>query len=264
MFIIERPIIIDKFISNSNQPLMFTRVPARAVNLKANVTLPTILPMPQSDNLHAFNLQGVSLEAEYADPEKTNGCGGKLCDGYENPVKCPCVKIVDRSCSMIIKIVLKVTSSQGNVNFVTFTSEGFSSKKLTKLFIAGGEVPTGFNVTSLTNDRLQMNRFLDAIDNVIQFYNSRNGFDVLGWIRRGQIADPGVDALTKRDRVFIDSGEVQYHLTSVTPSHCVLSQNDQESLEALKYDLRGLNLNQQAAGLNNGNQDPAPNGNNQA
>ena len=249
LFVIENPPRITKFIADNNMPIMVLHHPVKAVRLTTGVTIPPKLPVPSSDLQHAFYLIGAKLIVYNVHVEKVNGCSGLLCDAVGgNPTKCACMSTTDRETSAIFRMELNVTPTGQGTKFAAFSSRNVTSKKLTKHLLKNQYIPHGFNVTSLTNDRRELKKLIGCIQKVLKFNNDRGGYNVAGWLRKGRQLDPGaVQPVSQYEpKIYIPSGDILYHITSITPTGSPYTDQEKTEMNGHAYDMEAFGSQVQA------------------
>ena len=243
LFVIENPPRIVKFIADNNMPIMLLHHPVKAVTLINDVTIPPRVPVPSSDLQHAFFLIGTNLTLWNCHAEKVKGCGGLLCDATGgNPPRCPCMSTTDRETTLIFRLELHISQTIGGTKFSEFTSRDVTSKRFTKSLLKNWYIPHGFNVTSLTNNRREVNKMIKCIQDVLEYNNNRGGYDITGWMRKGRQLDPGAvqPASQYEPKIYIPSGDISYHITSITPTGPAYTVQDKEELNKLAYDMEAF------------------------
>lgn len=243
LFVIENPPRIVKFIADNNMPIMILHKPVKAVRVVGNITIPPRVPVPSSDLQHAFFLVGAKLTLWNCNPEKVKGCGGLLCDAVGgNPSKCACMSINDRECTMVLRCEIHVSPTETGTKFSAFTSRDFTSKRFTKSLVKNSYIPHGFNVTSLVNDRRELKKLINCIQEVLKYNNERGGYNIAGWIRKGRQLDPGAVQPTSQyePKIYIPSGDITYHITSVTPTGPTYTEQEKEELNNRMYNMEAF------------------------
>ena len=243
LFVIENPPRITKFIADNSMPIMLLHAPVKAVTLVDGVTIPPRVPVPSSDLQHAFFLVGAKVTLWNCHAEKVKGCGGLLCDATGgNPPKCPCMSTTDRETTLLFRMELHISQTDEGTKFNEFTSRDVTSKRFTKSLLKNLYIPHGFNVTSLTNDRREFTKLIACIENVLAWNNNRGGYNITGWLRKGRQLDPGAVQPTSHyePKIYIPSGDISYHITSITPKCPANTENHRNELNQLAYDMEAF------------------------
>ena len=143
---------------------------------------------------------------------------------------------------------LNVTPTGQGTKFAGFTSRNVTSKKLTKHLLKNQYIPHGFNVTSLTNDRRELKKLIGCIQKVLKFNNDRGGYNVAGWLRKGRVLDPGaVQPVSQYEpKIYIPSGDILYHITSITPTGSPYTDQEKTEMNGHAYDMEAFGSQVQA------------------
>ena len=86
------------------------------------------------------------------------------------------------------------------------------------IFLKNG-IPNGISESMIQSNPRKKNRWLARMTNAIKFINSKDGFNVTGWVRRGMVEDQsaaGVAAGSSAGKSFIASSDLKIHVTKIT------------------------------------------------
>ena len=111
---------------------------------------------------------------------------------------------------------IEVRTSEG----ATFNTR-MSSKWFLRHFIVSEDFPAGTRAHRFEDYEVE-DRFFDACRNVFDYINSIGGFMVIGWVKRGEVEDQGVDQPNNglpfnSQRVMVQSGTLNHHISKMEP-----------------------------------------------
>ena len=171
-----------------------------------------------------------------------SSCGGNLCDqqGLKDgsgviKSRCSCIQATTRSGKPMFGLVVEVRSASG----VVFTTE-LISKNFMKQYVFIGSLPEGARAHMFQQQWEVEDRLYQKIQSVFNFINRHGGFRVIGWTRRGEVLDQGVDQPNNglpynAARVMVEAGTLRYHITRVDPMTPLAI--DLDVLHRLKFDV---------------------------
>jgi hypothetical protein len=138
-------------------------------------------------------------------------CTGGLCGALDSSPaggvalsKCPCFHTLKREGNFVFLVTLKVTI--GDESFIV---RNFSNKRFTNFFLKGG-IPPGVTAAKILSLNID-DDLMDAVEGSIEAANSKGGFSLSGWLRRGLFNDEG--DVAHKDKIV--SGEKTHHLISI-------------------------------------------------
>jgi len=232
-FAIEMPPNIEQFMSGSQVPLLFTPDSIIAIVTKG-LTMPERRIDHRSSAQHAFCYSNVQLNM-YGLAVQVLNCCGLLCDAYgmyENAKfarSCGCFTLNKYHANLVAILEFVMKKFDGGKEVVNVHVTNVTSKKFTRLLLRDGRMPVGLTAGSFNSDRRVKVRFRQASEAAIEFVNQggatkaedKRGWTVMGWVRRGKVADRGVDAPTiagQAQKTLADSSDLIYHITSIVPT----------------------------------------------
>ena len=107
--------------------------------------------------------------------------------------------------------------------------KNYTSKKFTRMFFRGGKMPVGLTARSFSSERRVRTELVQKVESAIGFVNAggvskaeeNRGFTIEGWVRRGKIADRGVElppVAGQNQKKLQDASSLVMHITSITPT----------------------------------------------
>ena len=210
---------------------------------------------------HAFAYNNTEVKIHYTSPLKTS-CSGKFCDhqrvnDWNNSKGCGCYNMNTNSSSLVLQHNITVTTIlQGKLEM-----SDFSSLKFSKLYLSA-DIPGSCKLYSLQLTTAVYDLYA-AMENCVNFINDNGGFTIIGWYKRGAIADKGLivpktnmnGATTNAnnqhlkygnkddDKVQVESSQLSYHIVSIQPSNSDFFDIQSEKyqlLQSMKYDVTDL------------------------
>jgi len=243
MFVVEVPAAVEKWMKDLQQPLLVSHYPVIHVD-SCGAPLPEVGIVEPTTKQQAFFFKNVHLTLLAVYFLLTN-CSGDLDDALEafaNGIlkpHCACYQVTTRDANIsgVFNLTIKGSSCK-------FEVKNFTSKSFTGQFLEGQSFPIGTTVESLTADLQDRTELEESIERQISFWNRHGGYDCLGWVRRGNVRDQGVDqpGPTQRNEAvhYVASKDLIHHISQLVPSKPVnnLSAEEKKELEELKIDLK--------------------------
>ena len=232
MLLLVNPPGTDKFLANSGTPILMPVRPAIVIN--SNFILPVRTVITEGTDINGFILHNCSVRIKSFHVRNTK-CGGNLCDRQQDNVgKCACYQMPNRSGNVIVAIEVEVTLENGTSFNTMFRSKWFLEK-----YVFSAPLPAGTRAISFEDYEVE-DRLFAALDGVTNFINNVCNFRVIGWIKRGEVQDQGVDQPSKglphnAGKVMVQSGTVNHHITKLEPMRPELL--DSIVLNQMKFDV---------------------------
>ena len=168
-----------------------------------------------------------------------SGCKGKMCDGQGIVVgqivmqKCACMQMC-KSEKVLFLWELACTMVDGGTFSAPFVSKHFMNS-----FIYSGPLPVNVRAKDFEEYEIE-ERLFESFRAVCEYINNHGGFQIFGWVKRGEIMDqgteqPGSGLPHNAARTMIESGNLTYHIVRMEPM--VPENIDLDELNALKFDV---------------------------
>ena len=221
MIIIINPPSTDRFVANGSTPILAPQRPILVIN--SNFEFPERTIVTEGKDVNGFILLGCSLTIR-SFQVLDSPCGGNLCDhqslmnGDIMSNRCCCIQMMNRIGSVIILFDIEVRTKEG----ATFNTR-MTSKWFAKNFILSDNLPPGTRAY-LFEDYEVEDRLFSAARDVFTYINSIGGFMVVGWAKRGEVEDQGVDQPNNglphnAPRVMVQSGNLNHHISKLEPTN---------------------------------------------
>ena len=145
-------------------------------------------------------------------------CSGYFCDRQR--VKelvtlkkgCGCY-YTGRNSSIVVKFELSA-----NVGETVLEISDFTSYKFQQIFM-NGRIPIGAAVESFCVTSLVYENLYDNICEVIDFINTRGGWTIVGWSKRGEINDVSPESTTGSATEKVEAPSVSHHIVRIFPTN---------------------------------------------
>ena len=159
-------------------------------------------------------------------------CSGLFCDRQRSmdidrgTRSCGCYSMNSRVGSIVLVHSVEFSASGNNKAFVM---EDFSSLSFSSIYLKYAISPS---VKSNQLDYTDMYyRLTDTIDKVVEYINSKGGFTVVGWYKRGEINDQSNDDSQNE----VESSEIGIHVVSICPTDKTVM--DDSIYKELRFDI---------------------------
>lgn len=190
--------------------------------------------------MHGFLISGCTItlrSIEFVD----SPCGGSFCD-YQSLMnnevmanRCCCFQAMNRLGSVVVlmDIDIKTPGENGSVFSARFVSKWFMMQ-----YILTRPFPPGTNAFQF-EDFIIEDRVFNSIRNQFNYFNGIGGITVIGWVKRGEVEDQGVDQPNNglphhAQRVTVQAGTLTYHITRLDPTSP--GRVDHTTLNGHKFD----------------------------
>ncbi len=227
-----------------NQPIVISTYPIRFLQ-RQRIALSTTIDN-SLQNMNACSAVGCTVVVQDVSILRS-GCSGDGCDmqGLVKPDgmvqdHCSCSTMMNLS-NLVLAWNFVVTLPSGDQVVV----DNFSSRTFVRDLITQTPIRSG---TSIQRLQAAVPDIFEVAENVLSYVNLRGGWDAVLWMKRGrqldrsvQQPDQAVGGYQNRQAVqqnYIVSGDVNYHLVTLTPS-----DSDRVSwarVYAMKYDTNEL------------------------
>ena len=185
-----------------------------------------------------FSYPRVNLTIEMVEPFEGE-CIGRFCDGQT--VKevvgankgCGCYVAVRSFSKVVLAHKLSISLPvEGDVDQTLCKVSSFTSRQFSDLYLSS-PLPSNvtFGMLDMTDAMFQIE---DAAKDVANFVNSRGGWSVYGWYKRGEIKD--ASNIDLNDQMRVASGDIHFHLTFARPAE---DQNSAQ-INARKFDVNDI------------------------
>lgn len=239
MFVIENPLPVTRWMNNGKQPLISTPKSILPVDhLKDGVEFKSTPIVETTKKQHAFYLRGATVKLLNFDvinpPCAGNFCGAK--EMFKDQIlsqRCPCYQTTLGDENVCGIYQLKVIDEKGNTIFVpNYTCKNWIAEQTKE-----GRFPVGVTAAMMNDNRRARVEFMKSVQLQLEYVNKNCGFSVVGWIRRGEVVDQGVDAPIGRNEhpQMIDAGEFTYHISHIEPTRAAVRVS--KELAELKFDV---------------------------
>ena len=231
--------------NGAGTPVLTTRSPLLLLN--NNFHYPAVPIADNGTNSQGFILHNCTIVLNTVSVLDSS-CGGALCDqqtivsGDTVAQRCACFQhSASRRGSIVFVLSVTVTFADGTQFETEFVSRYFMDK-----FVFNGQTPSSIRALHFTSDFMVQNQLYEATLSVLNYINQHGEFRVVGWVRRGEVADMGVDQPNNglpynAQRVMVEAGTLRYHITSLDPM--TPEDIDLDVLHRLKFDVNGIRTN---------------------
>ena len=232
MLLLSNPPSTDKFIANGATPILMPQRPAVVINSNFHLTSRHIIT--EGTGMNGFVLHDCTISVLSFHVRNTK-CGGNLCDRQQDDVsKCACYQMPNRSGNVIISIDVNINFEDGTTINTTIRSKWFLEK-----YIFTDPLPGGTRAVNFEDYEVEDRLFL-ALDKVTKYINRLCKFRIIGWAKRGEVQDQGVDQPNNglphnASRTMVQSGTLNHHVTRVDPMRP--ESVNIEYLNSLKFDI---------------------------
>ena len=214
MILLVNPPGTVNYLANGTSPILAPQRPAIVV--KSSFHLPRRHIVTEGTDINGFILDDCIISVQSFHVCNTR-CGGNLCDRQQDNVsKCACYQMINRSGNVVLSAEVQVILPDSS-SFKTF----IRSKWFFEKFILTGPLPPGTRA-SVFEDYEIGDRFFSSLERVTSYINGLCKFRVIGWAKRGEVQDQGVDQPNNglpynSSRVMVQSGTLTHHITRLDP-----------------------------------------------
>ena len=232
MLLLVNPPGTDKFLANGSTPIISPQRPAAVIN--SRFTLPLKHIVTEGTDINGFIMNDCSVSVLSFQVRNTK-CGGNMCDRQQETIgKCACYQMTNRSGNVVVSIEVRVTLHDGNTFNTVFQSKWFLEK-----YIMTAPLPAGTRAINFEDYEVE-DRFFNALESVTEYVNRVCRFRVIGWVKRGEVQDQGVDQPSNglphnTSRVMVQSGTINHHITRLDAMQP--DQVDINLLNQMKFDV---------------------------
>ena len=181
----------------------------------------------------AFCLNGCRIESQAITPEET-GCAGRFCDKQrivevmQFNQGCACYSYDSRRTNAVIDHTLNIKhhSLEETIHVANYSSAKFSLLYQTAVF--SSQIRS--TALDLTDEYFELE---EAVNNAIELINDNGGFTVIGWYKRGNIADRTIlhqNKVNSEGKAYapvsgndesnqIDNGKINFHPCVIKPTN---------------------------------------------
>ena len=228
-FLMKNPSNVNRFMENNGHPI----VDCRREILPITGNFPTSeVQLPNEIAYSGFRWNGVRLTLLNC-AALTTHCGGSMCDkqnlyradGTMNRA-CSCMSNTQRTCAttIVMDLGIRTTTSDDIIEVTNFTSTWFVNNYIFTEKLAAHVKASHFTVDDKEDE------VFESITQVLEYINSRGGFRVIGWAKRGMIRDQGAagqqDNQAQRGygqqanqvNNMVENAEVRYHIVRLDPT----------------------------------------------
>jgi len=227
MILLPNPPGTDRFLLNSSTPILMPSRPI--VVIKSNHILNDRAIYSEGTDLNGFILNDCTINARSFEVRNTK-CGGNMCDRQQDNIsKCACYQMTNRSGNVIIAIEVTVSTPNGN-----FFLSKIRSKWFLETYIYSAVLQAGTRASAFEDYEVEDN-FFQAIESVLDYINRTCKFRIIGWVKRGEIIDQGVEQPNTYNahKILVQSGSLNHHITRVDPMKPHLIEK--RHLKSLKF-----------------------------
>lgn len=232
MLLLVNPPFSDNYLANGTTPILSPQRPA--IVIRSNFKLHLQHIVTEGTDINGFILHNCQVNVLSFQVRNTK-CGGNLCDRQQETItKCACYQMHNRSGNVTLSTEVVVTLPDGS-SFRTF----LRSKWFYEKFILTGSLPCGTRA-SIFEDFEIGDRLFAALDNVTKNINETCKFRIIGWAKRGEVQDAGVDQPNNglphnASRVMVQSGTLIHHITRLDPMNPAAV--NMTLLKSMKFDV---------------------------
>ena len=122
----------------------------------------------------------------------------------------------NRSGNVIVQVDITLKCEDGND-----INTKFSSKWFLENYIFTGPLPVGTKAKHFDSFVVE-DKLYESLDRVTNYINNKSKFRIVGWVKRGEVQDQGVDQPSdglpyNASSVLVQSGTLNYHITRIDP-----------------------------------------------
>ena len=214
MILLANPPGTDNYLANGSTPILAPQKPVIVVN--SNFDLPKREIITEGTDIHGFILLNCIMKINGFVVRNTK-CGGNLCDRQSNNIgQCACYQMDNRSGNVIIQVDITLKCKDGND-----LNTKFSSKWFLENYIFTGPLPVGTKAKHFDSFDVE-DKLYESLEKVTNYINNKCKFRIVGWVKRGEVQDQGVDQPSEglpynAARVLVQSGTLNHHITRIDP-----------------------------------------------
>ena len=219
MIVIVNPPSTDRFAAHGTTPILSPQRPILVAN--SNFVFPQRPIVSEGTDVNGFILLNCMVTIR-SFQVIDSPCGGNLCDhqslmnGDIMTNRCCCIQMMNRVGNVVILFDVEVRTDEG----ATFNTR-MSSKWFMKHFILSDDFPAGTRAFRFEDYEVE-DRIYATATNVFNYINTIGGFIVVGWVKRGEVEDQGVDQPNNglphnAQRVMVQSGNLNHHISKLEP-----------------------------------------------
>jgi hypothetical protein len=229
---------VEQWLGNGSTPILVSHRPF--IVLDNNLEHPERQILSEGVTLNGFINHNARITLVQVHAINTN-CGGELCDhqaiknGSIIHNRCACFQATNRNGQVMFCMEILVTLQDGS----SYNTE-FISKYFMKEYIFNASLPSGIRAVQFEDFAVE-ERLFDAIQGVFNYINENaGGFRTMGWVRRGEVLDQGVDQPSNglpynAQRVMVEAGTLRHHITRLDPMN--IDDVDLDVLHRLKFNV---------------------------
>ena len=218
--LIVKPAHTDTYLSGGSIPLLTVSRPLLLVD--SNLKLPSIQILAKGTDVGGSILLGVRIVVRSVDVYNTP-CHGQFCDhqsllkGDTLANRCACIQMT-KSGKVAFAWGIEMHMHGGNSVFTTFLSKSFTNE-----YFINGELPINTTAESFTDNYIAEDALIESAVGVMDHINGKGGFNVILWVKRGEVLDQGVDQPNNglaynAARTDVESSKLNHHLVRLFPA----------------------------------------------
>ena len=207
-------------LANSSTPIILPSRPFHPV--RGNLEVAERNAVEEGTDMSAFVHSNVQISLRSIAYHNSR-CGGEFCDRQaivQNGVvanRCACFQTNRQRNGCVVVIITFVFTREDGTEFIA----ELSSKWFLDNFVFNGAIPSGTRARHLEEFDVD-ERINTAVVDMLDCINSRGGFKIFGWTKRGEIQDQAVDQPGNglphnAPQNMIEAGELVFHVTRVEP-----------------------------------------------
>lgn len=217
-------------IIEADFPLVPLTVEDGTYDIRKVMPIVPILVPEEPGELKYFVLHEVKIEiSRFQYLTETVSCTGRMCDRarelVDKSVSCGCINTqFDRKgtvAEMTVRFPIPIS-----VNGTEYAEvENFRSHRFTELVFADNKAMQKLDRKSIGDKYVKHNK---AISQLADYVNSKDGWTILGWFRRGQSADSSTEGATA------ESQRTTLHIALLTPTNATLRKLEDDGFKNLR------------------------------
>ena len=221
MIVVVNPPSNDCFVAHGTTPIIAPQRPILVTD--SNFIFPQRPIVIEGTDVNGFIILNVMLNIRIFQVIDSP-CGGNLCDhqslmnGDIMKNRCCCIQMMNRVGNVVIIFDVELRTDDCE----TFNTR-MSIKWCMKIFIISDDFPAGAQAF-LFEDYEVEDRIYNTESRVFNDMNTVGGFQVVGWVKIGEVEDQGMDQPNNglphnSQRVMVQSGNLNHHISKMEPTN---------------------------------------------
>lgn len=217
MIVIVNPPSTDRFVAHGTTPILSPQRPILVTNSNFNF-LECLIVIEGTDVNRFIHLNCIVTIRSFQVIDSP--CGRNLCDhqslmnGDIITNRYYCIQIMNCVGNVVILFDVEVRNNEGAI----FNTH-MSSKWFMKHFILSDDFPAGIRAFRFEDYKVE-DRIYATATNVFNYINTIGGFIVVGWVKRSEVEDQGINQPNNglphnAQRVMVQSENLNHHISKL-------------------------------------------------